>query len=110
MRVFLVILSLVITACAAQTVVEEPVKKELALWQVLQRMEKGQDAISCEDQWFRYSVELERVVKGRFDNVNAVYGQCPIDKAEFLVYDKETSRLISQEAVPQVPCDPCHRR
>lgn len=110
MRRFLFILALLITSCAAQTIVEKPVKKELALWQVLQHMEKGRDALSYEDEWFRYSVEFERVVKGRFDNVNFIYGQCPIDKAVYFVYDRETSRLVRQETIPQNPCEPCHRR
>lgn len=100
-----------VAACAAQKATEEPeVKKELALWQVLRYKQPGEKTLLHEDKWYRYTVEFDYVIKGPFIATNMIGGNCPIDKAKYSVYDKETKETVRDVTYQQVPCDPCHRR
>ncbi|MBI5643373.1 MAG: hypothetical protein HY954_07860 [Deltaproteobacteria bacterium] len=111
MRKLLVILIMMLTACASQNIADKPeIKKELALWQVLQYKVPGEKSLIHEDKWYRYDVEFDYVVKGAFDNTNMMQGACPIAKADYTVTEKDTKAVIRNMALYQLPCEPCHRR
>ncbi|MBI5454941.1 MAG: hypothetical protein HY956_09945 [Deltaproteobacteria bacterium] len=111
MKRMLVILLLMLTACAVQKTVEEPdVKKELSFLQVLRYKAPGETLLTHEDKWYLYDAKFDYVVKGEFDNANMMYGSCPIAKADYKVTDKETRLVIREATYNQWPCDPCHAR
>lgn len=116
MKGLLVALALLITACSGPYLFDDDDsalhKKEMALWQVLQRKETGKMDIHHEDRWYKYDVKLESVQRTRFTNVvtSAETSMCPIGKAEYTVTDRKTSEVLRKETLFQTPCGPCHKR
>lgn len=118
MKRLLVALALLMTACYGPHLSDDddagnPLsKKELELWQVLQRKETGKMDIHHEDRWYVYDVRLEGVQRTRFTNVvtSGESSMCPIGKAEYTVTDRKTSEVLRKETLFQKPCGPCHKR
>lgn len=104
---------LFLASCAREYVFEEPsaeVKKEKPLWWVLQKKESGAAELVYEDRFYKYEVEFDYIRPGEDVLKNAIYGQCPIEDAEYRVTDKETQEVVRLDHINQIPCDPCHRR
>lgn len=118
MKGLLVALALLITACSGPYLFDDDdrdsalTKKEMELWQVLQRKEAGKMDIHHEDRWYKYDVKLEGVKRTQFTNVvtSAMSSMCPIGKAEYTVTDRKTSEVLRKETLFQTPCAPCHKR
>jgi len=115
-RSILVALAVAILAgCSAQTVVRKsplPEKKELAAWQVLRRAEPGQTRFNIEDTWYIYCVNISYISSDAPRQVTSesMGGQCPVEKAEYLVYDKEMKSVVRDTVLTQESCADCHRR
>lgn len=104
---------LLLSACSREYLFEEPereFKKERPLWWVLQQKEAGSSKLLYEDKWYRYEAEFEYIRPGEDVMKNVIYGQCPIESAEYKVIDKESRDVVRLETLNQIPCDPCHRR
>ncbi|MFQ5442474.1 MAG: hypothetical protein ACE5EB_07105 [Thermodesulfobacteriota bacterium] len=106
----LLLLLMTLTACAHRAERAPEVKKEKPLHRILSYRVKGSDKISHEDKWFKYTVLLTSVKKGRFSNTNALVAGCPVQSAAFTVYDRENEELIREETVTHKSCGRCHPR
>lgn len=114
MKKALVLLAvLLLASCAREYVFEEPVqeaKKEKPLWWVLQKKEKGSSVLEFEDKWYEYEARFHYITPGEDIQKNIIYGQCPIEDAEYKVTDKESRQVVRLEHYNQIPCEPCHKR
>jgi hypothetical protein len=112
-RIALALALVFLSSCAREYVFEEPVreaKKESPFWWVLQKKETGAAELHYEDKWYSYEAEFDYIKPGDEIMRNVIYGQCPIESAEYKVTDKETHEVLRMETFNQIPCDPCHRR
>ena len=112
-KLALVLIIFMLTACASDKGAVKPeaeVKKEIPLWQIITSYRRpGENPVDFQDKWFIYRVELAYIQSGqRFSS--PVFNACPVGEARYTVWDKESGEMISQKIIPQVPCDPCHKR
>lgn len=115
-KIFLIIsLVIIMAGCSAQRVARKgvmPEKKELEVWQVMQHAGEGKKRFTFEDSWYVYCMDLSYVPAGvpRQKTVESMGGQCPIEKASYMVYDKETRMVVQDTVLSQGNCKSCHRR
>ncbi|MBI5587633.1 MAG: hypothetical protein HY889_04615 [Deltaproteobacteria bacterium] len=114
-RIFLVITTAILAGCSAQNAVkrgELPEKKELEVWQVMRHAGEGKKRFNIEDTWYIYCMDLTYVSGDRPRQMTneSMGGQCPIEKAAYLVYDKETKTVVRDAVLSQERCADCHRR
>lgn len=114
MKKSLLALSLVLLAsCAREYLLERPepeTKEEKPLWWVLQKKEAGKTLLEYEDRFYEYEASFEYIRPGANIQRNILYGQCPIEEAEYRVTDKSTGRVVRRERMGQMPCGQCHLR
>lgn len=114
MKKALLALALVFLAsCARDYMFDEPVKepkKEKPFWWVLQKKDPGASMLEFEDRWYQYEARFDYVRPGENIQRNIMYGQCPIEQADFKVIDKESQQVVRLEHYNQIPCEPCHKR
>jgi hypothetical protein len=115
-RIFLIIsLVIMMAGCSAQRVVKKgvmPEKKELEVWQVMRHAGEGKKRFTFEDSWYVYCMDLSYVSAGtpRQKTGESMGGQCPVEKAKYMVYDKETQMVVQDTVLSQSDCRSCHRR
>lgn len=112
-KTLLALTLLFLASCAREYVFEEPVKEpktERPFWWVLQKKENGSRELAYEDKWYRYEATFDYIRPGENIQKNIMYGQCPIEDAEYRVTDLETQQVVRLEHYNQIPCEPCHRR
>lgn len=112
-KLALLLIMFVLTACASDKGAKKPeveVKKETPLWKIVSYYRQpGENPVDFEDKWFVYKLELAYIKDGqRFSS--PVFSACPVGEARYTVWDRESGEMLSQEIIPQVPCDPCHKR
>lgn len=102
------------SSCAGKYVFDDPgdkeIKKERPLWWVLRHKQSGATELEYEDKWYEYEAEFDYITPGEDIQKNVIYGQCPIEKAEYKVTDKATQQVVRLEHITQLPCDQCHKR
>jgi hypothetical protein len=112
-KVFLSFALLVLASCSREYLLEEPgqeAKNEKPLWWVLQKKETGARRLAYEDKWYSYEAKFEYISPGEDIMKNVIYGQCPIESADYKVTDKENNEVVRQETINQMPCGQCHKR
>lgn len=111
-KAILAIALLSLASCAREYVFEKPaeVKQERPLWWVLQKKESGATELEYKDKWYRYEATFDYIRPGEDIQKNILYGQCPIEDAEYKVTDLKTQQVVRLEHYNQIPCDPCHKR
>lgn len=118
MKKTLILLALVAVAfagCSAGMTTRKaslPEKKELAVWQVLRKADTGKAQFNIEDTWYIYCMNISYArSNGAGNTVNkSADPQCPVEKAEYLVYDKEMKTVVRDTVLSQESCADCHRR
>ena len=114
-RVFLVMALVILAGCSARNALKRsdlPEKKELEVWQVMRHAGEGKRRFNIEDTWYIYCMDLSYISvdkPGQTAN-ESMGGQCPIEKAAYMVYDKETKTVVRDTVLPQERCADCHRR
>lgn len=105
------------TGCSAGMTARKaslPEKKELEVWQVLRKAgaDKAKARFNIEDTWYIYCMNISYVSseRPRQTNGESMGGQCPVEKAEYLVYDKEMKTVVRDTVLSQESCADCHRR
>jgi hypothetical protein len=111
-KALLLLLLFMVTACGARHVEEKriEIKKEMPMWRIVMYKEAGSDVIRHEDKWYLYSLELKKVIKGRFNYTNRLYGECRYDGGAYTVIDRGTGQVVREDAVVQRKCNSCHKR
>lgn len=112
-KAFFALAILFLASCAREYLFEKPqqeLKNEKPLWWVLQKKETGATALEFEDKWYRYEATFDYIKPGEYIQKNIIYGQCPIEDAEYKVTDLKTKQVVRLEHYNQIPCGPCHRR
>lgn len=112
-KAFFALTMLFLASCAREYLFEEPqkeLKNEKPLWWVLQKKEPGSTELAFEDKWYSYEARFEYIKPGENILKNFIYGQCPIESAEYKVTDKESHEVVRRESLNQIPCGPCHKR
>lgn len=115
MKKTVILIALVALAgCSAPTVVKKrtlPDKRESQVWQVARQAWGGNPRFSVEDAWYIYSMNISYVPSDGLSQVtNESMGErCPVGKAEYMVYDKETKTVVRDTVLSQDNCSGCHR-
>ncbi|MBI5467957.1 MAG: hypothetical protein HY891_02400 [Deltaproteobacteria bacterium] len=114
-KTFLLIALVVLAGCPARMAAKKgvlPEKKELEVWQVLSQAGEGKTRFNIEDTWYIYCMNISYVPVDRPRQMTneSMGGQCPVEKAEYMVYDKETKAVVRDTVLSQENCAGCHRR
>lgn len=111
---FIVAIAVVLTSCGpekeAPRMIEEQIALEKPLSVVIRRHTPPSPTIEYEDTFFKYNVELNYIGEDAFRNTNEVFPTCPVGNAQYTVLEKSSGIIVTDEFVPQMPCNRCHPR
>lgn len=114
-KTFLLIALVVLAGCSARMTAKKgalPEKKELEVWQVLSQAGEVKARFNIEDTWYIYCMNIsylpaDKPVRMTGESMGA---RCPVEKAGYMVYDKETKTVVRDTVLSEKNCADCHRR
>lgn len=114
-KTFLLIALVVLAGCSARMAAKKgvlPEKNELEAWQVLSRAGDAKTRFSIEDTWYIYSMNISYLPADKPVETNdeSTGVRCPVEKAGYMVYDKETKTVVRDTVLSEKNCAHCHRR
>jgi hypothetical protein len=113
-KTFLLIALVVLAGCSARMAAKKdvlPEKNELEAWQVLSRAGEAKTRFSIEDSWYIYCMNISYLPadKPAETTGESVGARCPVEKAEYMVYDKGTKTVVRDTVLSGKSCAQCHR-
>lgn len=114
-KTFLLIALVVLAGCSARMAAKKdalPEKKELEVWQVLRKAGEAKTRFSIEDTWYIYCMNISYLPADKPARMTdeSMGARCPVQKAEYVVYDKETKTVVRDTVLSEKNCAACHRR
>lgn len=113
-KTVLLIALVALAGCSTPAVVKKkalPDKREFQVWQVARQAWGGNPRFTVEDAWYIYCMNISYIPADRLRQTTGepMGGQCPVEKAEYMVYDKETKTVVMDTVLSQENCSDCHR-